>query len=416
VIGYTQALEILGKAATREQFPLECLDLSQALGRICGERVISPEASPRFDNSAMDGFALKWAPALGDKLRVLGTIAAGDPVHGLRAAELQECYAIMTGAELPPGCDTVLRVEDAERSGDWMVPRTGIRVRTGDHVRKQGEDVQVDQLLLEPGVRINPEHQMLLASLGIRSIQVRRQPRIAICATGKELVPWQTAQLNGTQVRASSVLYCETLLQQHGCLPMQVASPGDDAKQFAHFLEGLRKDHSARAVDLLITTGAVSMGEFDFIPVVLKELGATVHFHRVAIKPGKPILFAELGREKGRPLWIFGLPGNPVSTAVGLRFFVLPFLRQMMGEQAEARLSARLVAEFQKPNEMCYFLRGKTQSREGALSTEILTRQGSFVLSTLAEANSWVVLQAGQEHWSAGAEVSILPKALGEGV
>jgi molybdopterin molybdotransferase len=417
---YAQALARVRAVGARRAQGEEDVPLEQALGRVCARAAVSPEAMPGFDNSGMDGFAVRAADTASAALErpltlpVRGQLAAGDDAAHVRPGG--GAVEIMTGAPLPPGCDAVVRVEDVEvvrggadeaRGACGEVREVVLRapVRAGDHVRPRGEDFSEGFVLLEAGERVRPEHVMALATVGLAHVRVRRRPRVALVATGKELVPHPTRQLAPGQVRNSNLPYLAAGLALLGAECVSAEAVGDAPEDFRQALARTRE----RGVDLVLTTGAVSMGRHDYVAQELAALGASVHFHKVAMRPGKPLLFAELPAGPA----VFGLPGNPVSTAVGLRFFVTPFLRAVLGLPPELPLRALLRREANKPEGLRCFFRGALELAPGGLSVEVLRGQGSAMVSTLVAANAWVTLPEAGALLAEGSEVEVWPMHAG---
>lgn len=399
-----QALgEILARCAP---LPAQAVPLAALSGRVLAEPVLAPCDLPGFDNAAMDGYALALGSegaSGGSEFAVAGEQAAGDPALARAAC------AIMTGARLPEGLDTVVPVEDTRALASDAGGRPSRIVleaaaRPGQHVRRAGEDIGRGAPALPAGTLIRPAQLMLLAALGMAGAAVRRQAAVAVLCTGRELVDDPAVVLASGQIRNSNGPYLRSALATAGArvLPGPASLP-DDPDVFRAALEAAL----AAGADLVVSTGAVSMGRYDFIPDVLAALPAQTVFHRVRMRPGKPLLFAVL---PGGALF-FGLPGNPVSSAVGLRFFVQPALRALAGLPPERPLQARLRHEVRKKPGLTLFQKARVAQREdGALSVELLPGQESFRIAPLARANAWAVLPEDGELLAAGTAVAVLPQ------
>jgi molybdopterin molybdotransferase len=357
-----------------------------ASDRVLAVPVVAAADLPPFDNSAMDGFALaggEQAVAGGSVHVVAGMQAAGDAPS--RSDGL--AYEIMTGARMPDGLDRVIPVERTEPlpGGDAA---EGIRlldaVVRGQNVRYAGSDVAIGEAVLAAGRRIDPAASMLLAALGIAEVVVAKRPRVAIISTGKELSDDPSRPLAAGAIRNSNGPYLEAALRMAGAEVVSRATVDDTVDTFR---EALRRAIDT-GVDIVVSTGAVSMGRYDFIPDTLRELGADIAFHKVAIRPGKPLLFASF---RNGPL-LFGLPGNPISTAIGMRFFVAPALRTMLGLAPERPLRALIDTARPKSN-LRHFLKANVRvDDEGRLRAAVLGGQESFRIRPLVEANAWVVV------------------------
>jgi molybdopterin molybdotransferase len=322
MISYIDALALLlGEAHVLDR---EAVAIDAAAGRFLASDITSPLSLPGFDNAAMDGYAVR-VPAgtlpAGVTYAVTAMHAAGDATDAYPGAEACE---IATGARMPAGFDTVVPVERTERIGDRV--RFAAEERRGQNVRHAGDDIRAGDIALRAGRRLDPAAIMLLAALGIDRVDAVRRPRVAIVNTGSELnavgplPPGGIHDSNGPFLAASLARWGVHLHAR-----IRVPDTGDA------FHEAIR-DAVASGVDLIVTTGAVSAGRFDFVPSALEGLGARELFHKVAMRPGKPLLAA---RFPEGPL-VIALPGNPIAVAVGYRFFVGPVLRAMAGLPPEA--------------------------------------------------------------------------------
>ncbi|SEL61496.1 molybdopterin molybdochelatase [Pseudoxanthomonas sp. GM95] len=375
----------------------------EAGGRVLAEDLVALAPLPGFDNAAMDGFALHadgQPLRAGSVIAIAGTVAAGDapPDH------VAPAWEIMTGAPLPPGTDTIVPVEHTERL-DALHLRLREDVRPGQHLRHQGSDLQPGERLARAGQRIDATLQMLLAAQGIARVQVCARPRVAILSTGKELVDDAETALRPGQLRASNGPYLAAALEDVGACVVAHHTLGDDPEAFITRLEQV-----ATGADLVLTTGAVSAGIHDFIPQALRSVGATPLFHKTAIRPGKPLLAARLPSG----VLVLGLPGNPVATAVGFRFFGVPLLRAWLGLPPEHPLRARLSAACQGRAGFRQFLKARvTHDDAGQLQVQVLTGQESFRIGALLEANAWAVIDEDAGLLPAGAAIDVMPRDAG---
>lgn len=373
------ALDIVARVAGTHRLDSETVGLDEAAGRVLAEPCRAPIEQPPFDNAAMDGIAMRGADLdeVPVRLRVLDTLLAGPA----RAVTLTAgtCVRITTGAPMPDGADTVVVREVLEHDGDRVVVPAG--QRPGSHVRKAGESLRRGDLVLAPGVRLGARHLGLLASLGLTRVGVRRQARISVFATGDELLqpgqpmaPGRIHDSNGPMLAAQA--------RAAGCIVVRQGRLADDPERQ---MAALRE--AAADSDLIVTAGGVSMGEADYLPRVLASLGR-IHFWRVHMKPGLPVLFGELA---GCPL--FGLPGNPVSSAVGFHVLVRQALEVMLAQVPPARRVARLYSAVRKRHARAEFVRGRLVSdREGTLWFEPHAQQGSAQLIGLAASDALALL------------------------
>lgn len=321
----------------------ERVPLGQALGRVLAAPVAADLDDPPFDRSAMDGFAITAQDAsVPAVLQVVGTVAAGDPPPE-RPIAAGEALRIMTGAPTPPGCDRVVMVEHTEPAGQAVrvlkVPGPGGNIRRRAEVAARGD------VVAEAGRLVTPELVGVLAAFGAATVQVHRRPRVVVMATGDELVP--VDQLPGPGCIRDSNRWTIAALAQAAGAEVEVADTLRDTRESV--LEGVRR---GLAHDVLVLSGGVSMGVFDIVGDCLRELGAEIVFHKVAIQPGKPLLFARAGRTL-----VFGLPGNPVSVLVTGRVFLMPALRRLRGlaRVTDPLLPARLVGVVGKAGDRTAF-------------------------------------------------------------
>lgn len=387
MISYEEAITIILTLGKKHLLPDETVSLENSTGRISAAAITAARANQPFDNSAMDGFALRTEDlnhASNDNpvsLEMIGHVAAGGTLAS-RAPSRGQCYEIMTGAPLPPGCDSVVPVEKTEKDVKGRISFKS-PAQQGDNIRLTGADFNVGDKVLDACTLIQPEHVLTLATLGIGKIKVVKKPRAAVFSTGLEIVDDMNAELKPGQIYNSTGPYLRAILPRMGVEQVFRATIHDDADLF----ETKLKEAVKTGCDVIISTGAVSAGVHDFIPSVLKRMGAEVFFHKVSIRPGKPIFFAKL--PNGGPFF-FGLPGNPVSTAVGLRFFVQPLLRALQNLPPEQMAHARLKKEHKaKKSDLRFFLRASVNTANEA---EIIEDQQSFKVNPFVRSDAWVVI------------------------
>lgn len=418
MISYQKAIEIITGLAKQRPLEIEKVPLFEAFGRISTQDILSNESVPAFQNSAMDGFALKselTQQASSENpvhFNVAGMIAAGDIKAFQNSASLSSCDAveIMTGAPMPQGqWNTVVRIEDVQvkRNSEGKVFQISIRrpyVR-GENVRNPATDYKVGQCVVPRGVRFKHEHLMACASVGISRVDVFKKPRVAIISTGSELVEYDRESLETGFIRNSSAPYLASVLKN--TLAADICYFGiieDKPEVYRECLQKIMMEN----FDVVLSTGAVSMGYFDFVTEVLFELNAKVHFHKAAIRPGKPVLFAELQKQSGHSCLLFGMPGNPVSTAVALRFFVEPCLRAMTNAEDVVITRVRLMNETKKPEGLRCFYKGRLEvSPDGTLGVRALLGQASYMVHSLTEANCWISFDEAGSYLQTGSLVNV---------
>jgi molybdopterin molybdotransferase len=379
------------------------------MGRISAAPLAATESVPAFDNSGMDGFVFRSSETRGASaerpltFKILGQVIAGDAPLSPRPSD-GACYEIMTGAPIPQGFDCVLKIEDAlcsvDPAGNPTVTLTQ-PIEPGTFVRERGLDFSPGQNVLSSGTRVAPEHVMAAASLGITQLEVRRRPRVAIVSTGGEIVPHDTRELTPGQVRNSTTPHLMAALPLYGAEPRYYGHCGDDA---SHFLQ-LLGQALADGVDLILTTGAVSKGKLDYVPEAVRSAGGEPLFHEVAIRPGKPGFVASF---KNGPI-LFGIPGNPVSTAVALRFFVSPALDVLQDLAPTALQIAALASDTRKPEGLRCFYKAHVDLTGPHAQVTAHASQPSFMVSPLLESNAWVVLPEEGALARTGSQVEIHP-------
>lgn len=377
----------------------ERVQLRDLSGRVLAEPVVSAIDVPPFDNSAMDGYALRSADC-GDpetRLRVIGSCFAGAPYTG----EIQagQCVRIMTGAALPAGADAVVMQEHAMRDGDTLLLQ-GRQPRVGENVRYAGEDSRHGTVVLAPGTRLGAAEIGLLASVGVAEVQVRPRLRVAFFSTGDELTAVGKALAPG-QIYDSNRYMLGALLSRAGVVCHDLGVVADDRQAVR---EAFRQ--AGEIADLVLTSGGVSVGEADYVTETLQELGE-IHFWRMAMKPGKPLAFGRL-----RNAWFFGLPGNPVSVMATFYQFVLPALRKLQGETARTPLIIRVrnTETLKKSAGRMEFQRGILERDErGEWCVTSSGRQGSHLLTSMTRANCFILLPAECATVEAGELVDVQP-------
>lgn len=358
--------------------PQETLPHSQALGRVLGRQIVSSLDLPPFANSAMDGYAVQARDLQNSPqtLRLLEVVGAGETAT--QEVVSGSCIKIMTGAPLPPGADcVVMREETHEHNNQVEFLETASE---GQNVRSVGNDVRRGEVVFEPGTVVNGAVHAMLAALGEAQVEVFKRPRVAIVVTGKELVDVETP-LEAGQIRDSNSWALRGLVEECGCDVASVHRTGDDADEVRAVLRSALED-----ADVLISSGGVSAGDFDPIRDVLLS-DAEVHFWKVAMKPGKPLMFASL---EGKP--VFALPGNPVSVMVAFEEFVRPGLLKMAGRRAWKRVEveAMLEHEIKSPQGRTEYVRARLEEGSDGLLAVVSGDQNSGRLSTMARANALI--------------------------
>jgi molybdopterin molybdotransferase len=387
---------------------IERCSITEALGRILAEDIHSPRDIPGFDNSAMDGYAVRAADVVSAsearpvRLEVLETVAAG--AMPSRELAVGQAARTMTGAPIALGADAIVPVERTRTDGNFveiMEP-----AEAGAFVRPRGEDIRRGDLAMSAGKTLSPSDLGMLASLNRAMIDVWRRPRVAIVATGDELVDVDQVP-TGAQVVNSSAYALAGAIREAGATPAILKVARDHPEEVrARLAEAL-------AFDVVLSTGGVSVGQFDHVKVVMDELGLRQLFHGVAQKPGRPLKFGTIG---GRP--IFGLPGNPVSTLVCFYLYVRPALLRMSGASATGlpRMTVRCASDIKTSQNLTEFVRVQLERRGAEVFATPTGYQGSGVFSSLSRAEALLIGPAASTVLKAGDQATVLLLVPGAGV
>ncbi len=387
----------------------EKVPILESLGRVLAEDVHADMDIPPLANSAMDGYAVLAADTAGAsphsprRLRIVHNLAAGYTTN----VEVRPGTAIriMTGAPIPPGADAVVRFEDTEREGDWVNILKEVPV--GKNVRPAGEDVRKGELVLARGTVVRPQEVGMLAALGRREVSVIRRPRVAILATGDELVEIDQVPPPGKIRNANSYSNAAQVLK-YGGVPVLLGIARDDIGELSEKIrEGLE-----RGVDLFLTSGGVSVGDFDVVKKVLATEGE-ISFWRVRMKPGKPLAFGRIG---GVPL--LGLPGNPVSAMVSFELFARPAILKMLGKTELDKPTVEAILEdgIERKDNRRHFLRVSVERREGRYYARLTGEQGSGILSSMVKAQGLAIIPEDWECVEPGQRVRVMMLDWPEGV
>ncbi len=377
----------------------EEVPLPSALGRVLLENAIASENLPSFVNSAMDGYALRSADTLGAsdasprELQLTGEVPAGRVYAG--AVGPGEAVRILTGAPVPEGADAVLQQELTEADGTTV--RMFAEAPAGTNLRWPGDDVRAGALLVSGGSELGPAEIALLAAVGIHPVRVTRRPRVAILATGDELAPLGEVPGPG-QIHDSNSPYLAAAVARAGAEPVRLGIARDRADELRLKLE------QARDADLVLTSGGVSVGDYDLVKQMLDEQGG-IEFWRVRMRPGKPVAFGMLGQTP-----LLGLPGNPVSAAVTFELFGRPAIRRMLGCRQVERPIVEVVLDGQDiaRGDRRHYVRARLESRGGTLVARPTGEQGSHIISSLRGATALLVVEVGDGVVRAGEHLPAL--------
>lgn len=372
--------------------------IEQCVGRVLAEDVHAERDQPPFDRVTMDGIAIAYDDFASGVRRFTyaGTQAAGEPPLKRRAAG--ECIEVMTGAMLPQGCDTVIPVERIERRGTEIEVSDSAEVEKRQFVHPQGSDQAEGSVVLTRGLIVGGPEMAVLASAGRARVAVTAMPRVAVVSTGDELVDVDEP-LAPHQIRSSNDRAIEAALTRHRLGQVTRARLPDDEAVLLEEIARLHAEH-----DVLILSGGVSMGQFDFVPAVLERLGVELVFHKIEQRPGRPMWFGVTRETKP----VFALPGNPVSTLVCTARYVLPALRQSLGLKPYPKEHAVLTRDVTMPSRLGLFMPVMLESREdGVLLAEPRPTNTSGDFITLAGTDGFVELPRGPERYERGRSVRL---------
>ena len=392
MISVAEADRILADEAW--SLPAEPVPLPEAYGRILRLPLRSDRDLPPYDRATMDGIAVRTAALAAGSRRFA---VEAEAVAGQRAISLSDdrgCVRIMTGAVLPSGADAVIRSEDVAFGDGTATVAAGVEAPPWHNVHRTASDGRAGDVVMEPGARIGEREAAVIASVGASQVSVSRLPRIAILTTGDEVVAVD-APVEPHQIRQSNRYAAEAILQGAG-LPAGSEHLPDDQERLGDRARRLLADH-----DVLITTGAVSMGVTDNMPQVLADAGLQERFHRLDQRPGKPLWFGT-GSVDGVPRAAFGLPGNPVSVAVCLRRYVLPFLFRLLEAAPPAPETAALTEDVRFPMPLTYFLPVALDCSEGRLAAAPRPTGSSGDYLRLMASDGFVELPAKRDRFAAG--------------
>lgn len=366
----------------------ELVTLDASIGRVLAMDVYADRDMPPFNRVAMDGIAIAYDTwESGQRLFQIESVgAAGSPQQTL--ADKHKCIEIMTGAPLPHGTDTVIRYEDIEKVGD--VCTINVDLTRGQNIHTQGKDHQKGKILLSPGHKIKAIDINILASVGVHQVEVYKKPRIAILSSGDELVPVEEQPLP-YQIRRSNVHMLKARLTElnHEASTYHIQ---DDAEDIKNQLARILQDY-----DVILMSGGVSKGKFDYIPDVLNELGVEKCYHRVAQRPGKPMWFGKRGEKL-----VFAFPGNPVSTLACMHHYFIPWLRACYG-LTDDTLTVTLTEDVSFKPDLTYFAQARLSKDEaGNHLATVRHGNGSGDMVNPAMMDGFIILPTGKETYRAG--------------
>ncbi len=375
----------------------EFIKSNNCINRVVAEDIFSKYNNPSENNAAFDGYAInsKDTNKLNKKktrlFKIIGVIAAGDKPIKKKEKKFQT-IEIMTGGLLPKGFDTIIPIEQIIFYPNKKKPKFILinkKVKKFQHVRIKGSDYKKNDLLIKKGTILESSHILALKTLGINDIKVKKIPNILFFSTGNEIS--NLKKIPNWKVRNSNSHYIQSI-NKNFLFNFYNGGILKDKDELI-FEKKIKKMFNSK-IDMIITSGAVSAGKFDYVPKIVKKFQLSHYFKGVAIRPGKPILFAKI---RGKQKVIFGLPGNPISSAACFRFFVYPYLQNLLGIKDEKPIKAALMHEFSKKINFTRFVKSKLNTtKNGKIKVEILKGQESFRVQSFVNSNIWTVLPNGK--------------------
>ncbi len=399
MINYQQAKNILKKAKIKIQD--EEISIKNSLNRVVAKDIISPSNHPLGDNAAFDGFAInsKDTKNLNKKnskqFRILGSIAAGNKPYNKNVKKF-DTIEVMTGGIISKPFNTIIPIENIDFYPSKKNPKFIIidhKVSKNNHIRFKGSDYKKGQLIIKKGTIIQPNHILALKTLGVRKIKVKKKLNIIFFSTGNEIS--NSNKIPIWKVRNSNGHYIEKLNENFLFNFKDGGTLRDNHQNlFKYKMNNILKSK----INIVITSGAVSAGKFDYIPKVIKKFKSTHYFKGAMIRPGKPILFAKIKQKI-----IFGLPGNPISSAACFRFFVYPYIENILNLIPEKPIKATLKNNYEKKKNLTRFIKSKlSTTKNGKLEVKLLSGQESFRINSFVRSNVWTLLPFGKSRFKKG--------------
>ena len=394
---YYEALRILKKSNI--QISSETIKIINSINRICSRNVYSKNNYPSENNSSLDGFAINFNNTKGisnKKFKIVGSISAGSKPYK-KILKKNQAVEIMTGGVMPKGSNSIIPIEECifTKNGNNKYITIKKYYKKFENVRLKGSDYKIRELVIKKNTLINSSHIKALKALGIENIKVKQKINIVFFSSGNEIS--EKNQITKWKIRNSNHHYLKSLNENFlfNFKNLGILRDNDENKFYKKLLKIFKSK-----TDIIITSGAVSAGKFDFVPKVINKFKLSHSFKNILIRPGKPILFAKF---KDKPKVIFGLPGNPISTAACFRFFVFPYIQNILGLNPEKPIKAKLKNSFTKKKKFTRFIKSKLfTTKDGKLKVEILRGQESYRIKSFVKSNIWCLLPNGKSKFKKG--------------
>ncbi len=395
---YTEALEIIKNEIKKLPLQTEEVDILESYNRILAEDVIADVDLPPFDNSAMDGYAIKFSDR--NQWKIIGEIAAGN--FSSLALTQNEAILITTGSKIPLNADTVIPIEDLNVEGNILKLKPNALFKKGINIRTKGNDLLKDQIAIHKFTKIEPKVMAVLASCGKEKVKVFRKLKAAILSTGDELIPINEKPIDD-KLRVSNIYSLYAAIKEMNLTSINLGFTKDDKEIISRKIKAALEIN----VELLITTGGVSVGKYDFLKEIFEEYGVKEKFWRVNIKPGKPIYFGVYEKDDKRIL-VFGLPGNPVSSLVNFYVFIKPAIETLFDQKPINKIKSVLQNNLKKKDSKRHFARGILFEDDGEFKVTSKFSQSSGNLVEMSRTNCLIVIEEERRNPAKGEKVECI--------
>ena len=407
MISYSEAYKIIRDEFQKLKLHIEEVDLLNSLNRILAEDIFADTNLPPFDNSAMDGYAIKFNLSR-KQWKMIGEISTGNfsevSFRNLFTLDDDSAVLIMTGSKLPANTSAVIPVEDVITENGFVKLAEGKSIKENQHIRKKGEDLSEGVLALGKNQLITSNKISLLGACGKARVKVYRKLKFCVLATGDELVDIES-KISGDKIRGTNLYSIIAVVTEFNMDAVNLGFVKDDKEKIREKLSEVFNSD----IDVLLTTGAVSVGKYDYLKELLVELGTNIKFWKVNIKPGKPLVFGVIKKDD-RTKFVFGLPGNPVSSYVDFMIFIKPAVQELLGIKDDKTVKAELTESVSKNDDKRNFLRGilKFNLEKGKYFVRAAEAQSSADMTRLSNANCLIVIEEERTNPQKGEEVECI--------